>query len=193
MNTAALSAYFAAHKVAILGGGAAAVAALGFYQHKKASSSTATTTSGATVPGTIPAAAVVSSGAGSATYDSTAFDIYDSLQQQISDVASQQQTGTTSGTSSATPVPIASTLFAPSYNGQYVRFADGQVDEVQSDGSLLWLDGTQSQQAFASKGGSWVGNVDQLTYNHPTTGVYNTGQNLKNKATTTAPANPATP
>lgn len=135
MNPAQLSAFFAAHKVAILGGGAAAIAALGLHQRKK--NAAASTTAGATIPGTIPAAAVVGgTGSSAATYDSTAFDIYDSLEQQISDVASRQQTSSPTTASSATPGPIASTLFAPTGQGPLVHFGNGTIAEVESDGSL---------------------------------------------------------
>lgn len=128
---------FATHKVAILGGGAAIIAALGLYQRKKnAAASTTTTTAGATIPGTIPAAAVVGgTGSSTATYDSTAFDIYDALQQQISDLASQQQTSSPSSGASATPGPIASSLFAPTGQGPLVRYGTG-IYEVEADNSL---------------------------------------------------------
>jgi nucleoid-associated protein YgaU len=79
--------------VAVLGGGAVAAAALGLHQRKK--NAAAATAGGATIPGTIPAAAVIGGGASTATYDSTAFDIYDSLQQQIGDLRSAIQTGST--------------------------------------------------------------------------------------------------
>lgn len=184
MNPAQLSAFFAAHKTAVLGTAAAAVAGLALVQRKKAGGP-AGATAGATVPGTIPAAAVIPAGGTvGGGYDSSSYDLYNALQPEISQILQQQQNqqtgGTTGGGVTAAPAPIASTLLNPSYSGNYVRFADGQIDEVENDGSLLWLNPSEAKKAF--KGGSWVGKVNQLTVKPPAA-VYNTGRNLLAKNT----------
>jgi len=171
VNPAQLSAYFAAHKTAVLGSAAAAVAGLALYQRRKGTSGAGgATTAGATVPGTIPAAAVEPQSLGA--YDSTSFDLYNALQPEIEQIL---QTGTSSG-GAAAPSPVASSLLSPSYDGNYVRFADGQIDEVESDGSLLWLNPSEGKKAFGPTG-NWKGKVNQLTVKAPAN-VYNTGKNL---------------
>ena len=194
------AAFFNAHKVQILGGGAAAVAALGYYQRKKnAGSSTTSTTAGATIPGTIPAAAVVdSSGSTTATYDSTAFDIYDALQSQITDLASQQQTSSpaTSPASSpasgaaATPPPIASTLYAPADSGRLASYANG-LYEVESDGSLYHLSPSEWQGLIKSNGGKKPG-ATAIAGNAPTSygGSGNLANFIKRSNPAASPNNP---
>lgn len=175
MNPQQASAFFAAHKVEILGGGAAVVALLGYRQRKKSSS----TTAGATIPGTIPAAAVVGgTGTSAATYDSTAFDTYDALQQQISDLASRQQTSSPTTASGATPAPIASTLFAPAGSGNYLRNSYGNLVEVESDGSLYGLTGSQLRDLQSSGGltGATITDVGDWTN---TPGFYTQQGNLQ--------------
>jgi len=190
VNPAQLSAYFAAHKTAVLGTAAAAVAGLALIQRKKTAGAAGATTAGATVPGTIPAAAVVPAGGTiGGGYDSSSFDLYNAFQPEIDQILQLQQAQQTGGTAgggiNAAPAPVASTLLSPSYDGNYVRFADGQVDEVEGDGSLLWLNPSEAKKAFG--GGSWAGKVNQLTVKAPSS-VYNTGKNLLAKNPAPAPA-----
>lgn len=179
MNPAQLSAYFAAHKTAVLGGAAAAVAGLALYRKHQAASGTGTT-AGATVPGTLPAAAIV----GAQGPDSSGFDLYNAVQPEIDQILQQMQAnqtgGTTGGGTTAAPTPIASTLFNPTRSGKYVRFADGQIDEVEKDGSLLWLNPSEARSVFGT--GGWAGHVNQLTVKAPAN-VYTSGKNLVTKNT----------
>lgn len=187
MNPEQLSALFAQHRPVVLGAGAAAVAGLALWQKKKkatgAGAATAAGNVGATgtgVAGSIPAAAVQSQAAG---YDSTSFDVYNALQPELEMLRNQQdqQTGG-AGSGISAPAPVASSLLSPTYNGHYVRFNDGAVDEVENDGSLYWLSPSEHATAFANAGGHWdaSGLVDQLQVASPTAGIYSTGSNLLN-------------
>ena len=181
MNPGQLSALFAAHKTAILGGGAAAVAGLALYQRKKGGAGAGASTVGARVPGTIPAAAVVPAGGsvGAGGYDSSSFDTYNALQPEIDQILQRQEAQQTGGTAgggvTAAPAPVASTLLSPSSSNNYVRFADGQIDQVESDGSLYWLSPTESAKAFGK--GGWKGKVNQLNVKPPTN-VFSAGKNI---------------
>lgn len=182
--SADLAALYAAHKPAVLAAGAAGVTALVYLRSRKTGAAPAGASPGARVPGTSPAAAVVSpASTGIGGYDSSAFDAYNALQPEIDQILAQQRAATAgSGAGTTAPAPLASSLLQPTYNGQYVRFADGQIDEVESDGSLLWLNQSENTQAFG--GGPWqYGKFDQLVQNHPDSGVYNTGDNLIGRAT----------
>lgn len=138
MNTAQLSTLFEQHKTAVLGSAAAAVAGLALIQRRKATAGAAgSTTVGARVPGTIPAAAIEPQSAGA--YDSTSYDLYNALSGQLEQLA---QTGSSTGAAQA-PEPVSSSLFAPTGTGEWVRFADGVTAEVESDGSLFGLTGSQ--------------------------------------------------
>lgn len=164
-----LSALFAQHRTAVLGGGAVLVAGLAYLRRKKGAAP-AGASAGATVPsglaGTIPAAAVAPSGG----YDSTSYDLYNSLQSEISGIAEQNRQ-TVGSSAAAAPTPIASTLFQPTYNGNYARTPDGQGVEIESDGSLFHINDKAAQQ-IAGQGGSYASLVDNL-------GWYSTTGNLK--------------
>lgn len=171
MNLAA----FEQNKPLVLGAAAAGVAGLALWQKKKRTAGAPTVTAGAApvIAGTSPAAAVVPAG----SYDSSSYDLYNALQPEIDQILAQQRTAG-AGAITTAPAPGASSLFAPTYSGNYVRFADGQIDEVEGDGSLLWLNPQENAKAASMAGGSsdWV---HQLTVNAPTNGaVYNTGTNL---------------
>jgi len=175
VNPGQLPALFAAHRTAILGGAAVVVAGLALHQRKKAGAAPA---GGGTVRGALPAAAVIPAGGsvGSGGYDSTSFDLYNALQPEINQILEQQQTGGMAGGGiTAAPAPVASTLLAPSGSHNYVRFADGQIDQVESDGSLYWLSPTESAKAFGS--GGWKGKVNQLAVRAPAN-VYSAGKNI---------------
>jgi hypothetical protein len=137
VNPGALSAFFVQHKVAVLGAGAAGAVLLGLRSRKKAAGPATSQPAG-----TLPAAAVVPAnglqGVGS-TYDSSAYDVYSALQQELGPFLQQQaaQTGSSSGIS--TVPPIASTLFAPTGSGNYVAYKNGTIAEIESDGSQLGL------------------------------------------------------
>lgn len=134
MNPEQLSALFTQHRTAVLGGAAVLVVGLGLYSRKvKAPAAAGATTGGATVPGTIPAAAVAPTGG----YDSTATDVYQALSDQIGALEQQQQTTGTAVT--APSKPISSTLFAPTGTGQYVVYKNGAYGEIESDGSVYGL------------------------------------------------------
>lgn len=169
-QTAAL---FATHKGAIFAAAAVAAVGLGLYTKKKGATST-TTSAGttSTIPGTIPAAAVVAPTTGG-VYDSSSFDAYNALQPELEQILQTQ--GSAINTA---PTPVASTLFAPTYNGQYVAWANGETDEVESDGSLLHLTPDQYNQAGAVAGGAIP--VQHLQQTSPGS-IYSTGGNLTAK------------
>jgi hypothetical protein len=139
VNPGALSAFFVQHKVALMGAGAAGAVLLGLRSRQQRAAA-GTSAAPKVTPGT--AAAVVPAnglqGVGS-TYDSSAYDVYSALQQELGPFLQQQaaQTGSSSGIS--TVPPIASTLFAPSGSGNYVAYKNGTIAEIESDGSQLGL------------------------------------------------------
>jgi hypothetical protein len=137
VNPAQLSAYFAAHKTAILGGAAAGVAVLGLRARKKAAAPATSQPAG-----TLPAAAVVpANGLQSvgSTYDSSAYDVYSALQSELTPFL-QGQAAQTSASSGISSVPaVASTLFGPTGSGHLVRYPNGSIAEVESDGTLYGL------------------------------------------------------
>lgn len=141
MNPEQLQAFFAEHKTAVLGTAAAGVVGLALLQRKKK-----TTAGGTSQPaGTIPAAAVVPSNALQGSYDSSAYDVYSALQPQIAQLSDQLNRG---NSVTAAPAPIASTLFAPSGSGNYVRYGSS-IAEVESDGSLFAPTSDQWQKLAA--------------------------------------------
>lgn len=189
MTTDQLSALLANNKPAALAAAAAAVTGLVLYRRKR-SAAPAGATAGAGIPGTSPAAAIVSPTAGMPTYDSSSFDAYNALQPEIDQILAQQQHATAgSGTGTTTaPTPVASTLLTPTYNGHYVQLPGGMVNEVESDGSMLWLTPSEHQTAFANSGGNWAtsGLVDVLNSAPSGLKTYSVGDNLAalNKAPT---------
>ena len=177
MNADQLQAYVAGHKPVVLGAAAAAVTGLALLQRRKkagaaAPSSPAARPTSSQPAGTIPAAAVVPSQSYGSTYDSSAYDVYNALSGQLEQLRQTSGTGTT-----AAPTPVASTLFAPSGSGRFVRYADGGVFEVESDGSLFGLTPNQNEQATraAGPGLSW----EQLQGTMPM--KYSTAANLATK------------
>lgn len=163
-----LALLFAQHKTAILGATAAGVAGLALVQRKKKAatatpaSATAGATVGTTIAGTIPAAAVVPAGStGSGGYDSSSYDTYNALQPELAQILQAQQALATAGAGSGitaapapvsspilnTPAPapaaakksIAQTLFAPRGTGNYVKYGDGTLGEVEQDGSIYGI------------------------------------------------------
>lgn len=184
MDTKQIAAWFKANKVEVLGVGAAGVAGLALLQRKKAGPAGAGgVTAGAVAPGTIPAGSVVPASA----YDSTSYDLYNALQDEIGTLARQNeaagQTGAGgSGASAAVTPPIASTLYAPSGSGQYVAYSDG-IYELEGDGSLLHLGGSQWKQIIAANGGKAPAYAGAFSGKAPTSYMTNTNlQNYINKA-----------
>lgn len=173
---------FLQNKPALFGVAAAGAVGLGLWTKKKKAAATSPAGS-ATIPGTLPAAAVVQPSV-SGGYDSTAFDVYNAFQPEIDALRQESQRQTAGGGVTTAPTPVASTLLAPTYNGKYVQLPNGMVDEVESDGSLFWLTPSEHQQAFKSSGGNWAtsGLVDVLPSNLPDgTVTYSTARNLAAK------------
>lgn len=142
--TEPLSAMFAAHKPVVLGVAAAGVVGLALLKKKSSSSSSSSSTS--QPAGTIPAAAVVSSGSVQSAYpDTTASDVYNSLQPTLAQILNQQANQTSAGTSAplTAPKPIASTLFAPTGSGKYVKYGNGTTGEIESDGSVYGISSSE--------------------------------------------------
>lgn len=166
-----LAALFAQHRTAILGGGVAAVAGLALLRRKKAASTPVGATAGASVPGTIPAAAVVPAGStGAGGYDSSSFDVYNALQPELEQL--RQTVGTPAA---AAPTPIASTLFAPTMSGRYVSYgtAPGSpIEEIESDGSLYHLNPAEWKQVYSR------GPVDAVHATGPAPTDYNHDANI---------------
>jgi hypothetical protein len=130
---AQLSALLTQHKTAVLGAGGAAVVGLALLQRKK------TAAGASAVPGAAArpvASATYPGGVAPAAYNSSASDVYNAIQPLF------DQLSRATSTPSAIPVPaspMAATLSAPTYTGQYVAYGDGSVQEVQGDGSLYHL------------------------------------------------------
>lgn len=187
MNPEKLKALFAEHRTAILGAAAAGVTGLALLHRKQSGGDTGATSS--SPAGTIPAAAIAAQPTGS--YDSSAYDVYSALQSELGPVLEQlreqgkQSTGGgTGGGVTKAPGPLASGLLAPTYNGKYVRFSDGLIAEMESDGSLFWLNPTESKKAFGGK--SWAGRVNQLNVKAPSQNIFSTAKNLLAKQPTAA-------
>jgi hypothetical protein len=143
---------FATHKTAILAAGAAGVAGLALLQKRKKPA-----TGAATSPaGALPAAAVIpSSGVQGAYPDTSGTDMYNQLEGQLERLQASQAV--------PVPKPVASTLFAPTGSGNYVRTADGTIAEVESDGSAFGL--TAPQWApLAKQGAAWSAQVGAIPY-----------------------------
>ena len=158
MNTAAIAAFFQNNKPAVLGTAAAGVAGLALLQRRKAGGDAGP---GAPSAG-LPAAAVIpASGSIGGQYDSTALDLMNALSPQLEQI--MQQTGR-SGIDQV-PGKVASSLFSPTFSGNYVRalnnggVAGSRMFEVQSDGSLLHL--TQKQWDDAIKKAGFAPNSKQ--------------------------------
>ena len=183
MDVAQVSAWFQAHRTEVLMVGGAGVAGLALLKRKSGAAAGDGRTAGAVAPGTMPAGAVVNP----STYDSSAWSAYNALQDEIGTLARQneaarQTSADGSGVSSAVKGPIASTLFAPSYSGNYWHMGSG-LGEFESDGSMLVFNADQWKQASAAPGYQFT---DLGNQNVPGTSWASTTQNLvdRNKALT---------
>lgn len=139
MNLAALQAWAGQNKVALLGAGAAGAVLLGLRTRSKATGGGPRTAQPA---GTLPAAAVVPANglqATGSTYDSSAFDVYSALMPQLEAL---RQTGTSSGVTDVPP--IAQSIFAPNWTGKYVKYTNGTIGEIESDGSVYGISGAEA-------------------------------------------------
>lgn len=133
MTGGQLPALFAQHKTAIIGAAGAGVVGLALLQRKKAAASSA---AGPSLAGTIPAAGVVPSTGVQAAYpDTGAVDTYNTIMDQLL----KQQAAMNPPVPAAAPKPVASSLFAPTGSGKYVRYGSGTIAEVESDGSLYGI------------------------------------------------------
>jgi hypothetical protein len=151
VNAAQLQAWFTANQKPILGVAAAGAVGFGVLRARKR---TAAAAGGAGVPGASTAGSAFASGpaiAGTTTpYDSSVMDVYNGLQDQID--------GITTKMTAPLPVPsapVASTLFAPSGTGNYVRLQNGVVGEVESDGSIFGL-GWNQWKPLMDAGATWT-------------------------------------
>lgn len=190
MNLGQLSGWLQANKTEAVMVGGAAVAGLALYSRKKKGAAAPAAAAGA-VPGTIPAAAVVPAGAA----DSSSFDAYNALQDEIGTLARQneaaRQTGAGgSGVGSAVKAPLASSLFAPNMTGQYVGYkgtgaGGNSINEVESDGSLYHLSMPEWLSIIQANGGKTPTTVD-FTGTAPSD--YTGTANLQKKINTAAGA-----
>lgn len=144
MNAAQLEGWVAANKPAVLGVGAAAVVGLGLYKRRTAKSSPGAAAGQAATPAglSVPYSAGGQAASVGGTYDSSASDLYGVIGPQLESIGNAVR----AQQAPPTPVPAgvsASGLFAPSNTGNYVRYGDGTIAEVQQDGSLLGLSYSQ--------------------------------------------------
>lgn len=192
MNPAALSALFAQHRTAVLGGGAAAVVGLALLNKKKKAAATNTGTIPVTgANGSVSYATPTDTPTYGNTPGTSSADIYNLLNDQLQAAIRQQTTPIPVAAQPATSGPLAATMYAPSASKRFVRFSNGQIDQVQSDGSLLWLTGSEASSLFGK--GGWKGKVDQLP-TAPPAHVYSTAGNLAAASSKFGlPATPATP
>jgi hypothetical protein len=173
VNTAQLQAFVAAHKVGVLGTAAAGAVLLGLRTRRKATAGGAATSQPA---GTLPAAAVVPAnglqGVGS-TYDSSAYDVYSALQSELTPFLQGQaaQTDASSTGIAAAVLPVASTLFAPTYSGNYVKDAKtGLIGEVETDGSVFGFTPAQWSTAAGKGGGTSLNTIGHIGQAYSTEG-----------------------
>lgn len=150
MNPAAL---FAAHRTAILGGAAAAVAGVALLNKRKNAGSA---TAGATVPGTIPASAVVPDGGSiGGAYDSTSYDLYNALQPELEQL--RQTQGQPVG-----PVP-APQHTSPLYKDGYFRVAGSNATYHQdTHGNLDWISKAEGDALQLRKGEKNAGKIQTV-------------------------------
>lgn len=186
MNLGQLQAYVEQHKPAVLGVAAAGVTGLALLQRRKRSGGAGATGTTKQPAGTIPAAAVVPSQQTGSTYDSSAFDVYNAMSGQLAKLSEQvQQTsdGSGSGITSA-PAPVASTLLAPTYSGNYFGMGSG-IGEIESDGSLFVFTQPQWQNALKQNPSAGSQLTDFGSKNVPGLKFFSTVDNVKAKSTTT--------
>lgn len=137
-----------------------------------ASSSTATGTAPGLVSSTNPTGAV-------AGYDQATMQGFQQMLQNQSDALGQLEATLTpsAGVTPSTPSPFrASTLFGPAMTGNYVRYANGLIAEVESDGSQLNLNPSE-WASVRSRFGSKL-SLDQLSGNQKPGAVASVGTNL---------------
>lgn len=98
----------------------------------------------ATAPGLVSAS---NPGGAVAGFDqATMQGFQQALQDQADHLATLEAAATGGGgVTDSTPGPISHTLFAPSYSGNYVRYGNGLIAEVESDGSILGLNQSEWQ------------------------------------------------
>lgn len=147
-----LAALWGQHRTALMVGGAAGVAGLAYLKRKKGGGGT-TIGPGGTVLGAVSPQTVPASGG---AYDSSATDVYNSLQSEL-----EQLTKPAQGAPLSVPAPIASTIFQPTYNGNYGRLPNGEGVEIESDGSLFHIN-DQAANQIASQGGKFSSLVQNL-------------------------------
>lgn len=144
MNPAAL---FAAHKTAILGTAAAGVVGLALLNKRKAAAGGRSATPGATIPGTIPAAAVTASGG---AYDSTSYDLYNALQPEL-----EQLRQTVGHSTPDIPAPNFANGFyamAGGPRGEAVyQYKDGLLDLVPNGTALHQMGGNSQNIHYVTK------------------------------------------
>lgn len=131
MNTAAATQWFEQNKKTVAVAGAVVVGGFGLMKARKGKAG-GETPPARTVGDMGPAGAA--GFAQSAPYDSSSSDVYNQLQPQIERLQQRLE--------SPIPVPVppaASSMFAPTGRGNYVRYDNGTIAEVQSDGSLYGL------------------------------------------------------
>lgn len=157
-------------------------------------------TVGAGAPGMVTAP----SGTGQlAGYDASMSDAMAGFQTMLQNQADQLQTingqltrNPAAGTPAPAPTPAkpapapahvtpkAMSLFGPAFTGHYLRYYDGTIAEVESDGSLLHLNRSEWAQVKAKLGKR--GSVDTLgTHTLPT--MYTVQQNINRANPAPAP------
>lgn len=189
MNLDQLSATFEANKVPILATAAAGVAGLALWQrHKAGSSSTSTPAQGvATVPSYSAGSQLAATTGAGGVYDSSSSDLYGAIQPQLESLGSQVSDLNSKlnsvPVSTAPSSPIAGSLFAPSSSTNIVRYGDGNIVQVQSDGSQLSLTPDEWRGLY-SKGVAF----DQLTQQSAGGQVFSVQGNLSGRYPVPAPA-----
>lgn len=187
MNLDQLGASFTQNRTAILGTAAAGVVGLALYRRKQAAAAPAAPTAGATTAGVYSAGGQTAGMYGANAYDSSASDVYGLVQPQLESLGGQLNDlnaklnavpvsqAPTSAVTAPPSKPIATTLFSPTRSGNYVRYGDQTITEVEQDGSQLAL--TYDQWVPIANGGGTM-NYSQSPDEHPGGVVSRTNWNL---------------
>lgn len=175
MNLADLTSKLEANKKPLAIAGAAGVAGLALMKRRQAGGDVGTATATGTTSAVRPGSSLAAPN-GQVVYSSTGSDVYNAVQPQLSTIgtALNQLLADKSAPDATDTIPIATTIFSPNATGNYVRQDNGLIAEVQSDGSLFGLTGSQWASIMNQSGGKASAN-DIGSFNAPT---YSTAANV---------------
>lgn len=153
MNLADLTSKIEANKKPLAIAGAAGVAGLALMQRKKAGGDVGTTPAPTT--SSVTSAGSLAAPNGQVVYSSEASDVYNAIQPQLSTIGTSvnQLLADKAKADSNDTIPLAASLFSPTFSGTYLRDNKGSIVEVQGDGSLYGLTGNDWAEVEKRNGG----------------------------------------